>query len=587
MDTAPMIEVVDALPDVWRIPYELGFSVIPQGPDGVAIWDALPGGSWEQFRTKRASLDQVRQWALDTSNVGIITGDVSGIIVLSSANRGALAEAKRRGLPRTITARTPQGELQYFFRWPSGPAVRLKRDVLPGAELLCAGDKITAPGSYFQPRIGKSRGQPGGRVVWEDSPSNCVLADAPRWLVAEAEGAPVISATPYKRRDPSTIPPRRWVYGRQMLRGSLSVVVAPGAAGKTALQVGTAVALASGRNLLGKQVHAGPKRVWLWNLEDSYEELQRLIEAACKYWEIDEDGTGDRLLVNSALEGGGLCTAIEDRNGFKVLEPVMEALTAELIRCAVDVLIVDPFVSSHAVSENNNGAIDAIAKKWSRVAVAANCSIVLVHHTRKLNGAEATAEGSRGAGSLVNAARSALVLNKMSEAEAKKVGIPAERRRFYFRTYDDKNNRAPPAEASDWYELHSVSLENSTGLEVDSDYIPVVVPVDLGRVGDDYTNEQLFAVQDRIRAGDWKEHFQAKDWAGHAVAEVFGIDAEADRWRILQLLKLWTKDGWFHVIEKEDPKRREIKKYLVVGQWAKSVLDAAAEVPQGDLPNQD
>jgi hypothetical protein len=44
-----------------------------------------------------------------------------------------------------------------------------------------------------------------------------------------------ISATPYACRDPKTIPPRPWIYGRQFLRGSLSVIVSPGAVGKTTL----------------------------------------------------------------------------------------------------------------------------------------------------------------------------------------------------------------------------------------------------------------------------------------------------------------------------------------------------------------
>ena len=687
------------LPGKWQAALDLGFSVFPlrprsKVPFGKLLPQVLEDGkskrTWKPFQLARPRMDQLKIWAAEDTNVAIVTGRISGVIVLDLDNDAAIADAERRGLPLTPTQRTPRGR-HMFFRHPGGQ-VQSKNNILCGMDLKADGGYVVGPGSHFVPNAEeRAEGKVEGYYSWEISPDDLPFADAPDWVLAlvkkqedeqeapgdhrkepegdwtqsivmreigklyaapegdrnaqlnksafalgeyarfldeatirkllaatadaiglgasetratiasgwkagkaeprdppaEANAARTIRATPYKRRDPSTIPTRRWVYGRQMLRGSLSVVVAPGAAGKTALQVGTAVALASGCPLLGKEVHNGPKRVWLWNLEDSREELERLIEAACKHWELDDFATGDRLLVDSGLEGAELCTAIEDRNGFKVLEPVMDALTAELIRCAVDVLIVDPFVSSHAVSENNNGAIDAIAKKWSRVAVAADCSIVLVHHTRKLNGAEATADGSRGAGSLVNAARSALVLNKMTEAEAKRFAIPLEQRRFYFRTYDDKNNRAPPAEVSDWYKLNSVSLENRTAFEVDSDNIPVVVPMEMAPVGDAYTSEQLFAVQDRIGAGDWKEHFQAKDWAGRAVAEVFGIDAEADRGRIMQLLNRWTKDGWFQVVEKEDPKRREMKNYLVVRQWAKSVLTLDAEAPEDDLPNQD
>src|SRR5665213_305591 len=99
-----------------------------------------------------------------------------------------------------------------------------------------------------------------------------------------------ISATPYVWRDPQNIPARDWIYGRSLLRGSLSMFVAPGAAGKTALTVGTAMALITGRDLLGKKVWIGPCRVWLWNLEDSCDELDRLVQAAAMHWSIDAAG---------------------------------------------------------------------------------------------------------------------------------------------------------------------------------------------------------------------------------------------------------------------------------------------------------
>ena len=40
--------------------------------------------------------------------------------------------------------------------------------------------------------------------------------------------APPISATPYGGRDPATIPPRPWIYGRYLLRNTVTTVIAPG-----------------------------------------------------------------------------------------------------------------------------------------------------------------------------------------------------------------------------------------------------------------------------------------------------------------------------------------------------------------------
>lgn len=91
-------------------------------------------------------------------------------------------------------------------------------------------------------------------------------------------------ATPYQWREPESIPQREWIYGRHIQRGHVRGLVAQGGAGKTILSVGEALSMVTGRDLLGHTVPGGPKRVWLWNLEDDGVELARIIQAACKHW---------------------------------------------------------------------------------------------------------------------------------------------------------------------------------------------------------------------------------------------------------------------------------------------------------------
>jgi hypothetical protein len=55
-----------------------------------------------------------------------------------------------------------------------------------------------------------------------------------------------IRATPFRWRDPTTIPRRPWLYGVHLLRGMVSLTVAPGAVGKTSLLVGDALSLRAG-----------------------------------------------------------------------------------------------------------------------------------------------------------------------------------------------------------------------------------------------------------------------------------------------------------------------------------------------------
>ncbi|MDR6790797.1 uncharacterized protein YjiS (DUF1127 family) [Sphingomonas sp. BE138] len=374
----------------------------------------------------------------------------------------------------------------------------------------------------------------------------------------------IISATPYVWRVPSSIPPRQWVYGRQLLRGTVSVVVAPGATGKTALLTGTALALVTGRPVLGDEIWDGPKRVWVWNLEDSGEELARGIQAAAMHWGIGAADIGDRLFVDSGLDGAELSIASTTRDGLVIHEPVIEALVTELIRRRIDVLVVDPFVSSHSVSENDNGAIDTVAKLWAKVAVRANCAIILVHHARKMAGAEVSSESARGAVSLTQAARSCIVLNRMSVEEAKDFGVEGDERRRFFRTYDDKNNRAPPAITSTWYRLASVSLGNAPG---GGDNMPVVVPWSPPDVFERISVDDLEAVQARVASREWRSSDQSPEWVGHALAEVLQLDPNkpTDRRRIKTALSTWIRNGALKVEHRRDGSR-QTRPFVVVGE---------------------
>lgn len=377
-----------------------------------------------------------------------------------------------------------------------------------------------------------------------------------------------ITATPYQWRDPSQIKPREWVYGRSIQRGHLRAVVAQGGAGKTILSIGEALAMATGRDLLGQSVPGGPKRVWLWNLEDDGDELARIVQAACLHWGIAPEHIRDRLFIDSALDGAPLKLATSTNvAGLVINRPLVDALTDEMKGRGIDYLHVDPFVSSHTANENDNMEIDAIAKEWAMVAKKSEAGVGLAHHISKTGVGEATAMHARGAVALINACRSVLVLNRMSEDEARRYGIEDESRRRFFRVYDDKNNRAPPSDKSDWYRMASVSLGN--GLDDDGDNMGVVVPWSPPDAFDGVTVDHLRRVQATVAAGEYKAHHSAEDWVGTAVAEVFGLNAtdKTHRARITNMLSAWVANGALKVDERKD-KNRQLKKFIVVGRAA-------------------
>lgn len=372
-----------------------------------------------------------------------------------------------------------------------------------------------------------------------------------------------LRATPYRWPDPASLPRRQWLMGHWLLRGEVTAIIAPGGTGKSTIGNTIALCLASGQPLLGKPLHRGPQAVWIFNLEDGTDELERQLSAACGYHGIGPEDCGDRLHLDSGLVQS-LCTASEDRDGFMLAEEVFAQLTATIRERQIATVIVDPFVSSHAVQENSNGAIDAIAKRWKRLAQETACAVVLVHHTKKMGGREVTAEDGRGAVALRDAARVVLPLNPMGDKEAEELGI-ADRtlRRSLVRIDTGKANRAPP-DAATWIKLESQSLENGEGLEP-SDFVGVATLWEKPDVFHGLTTWHLYTVQQQLAAGDWRESVQAKDWVGHLVATVAGLSLETDKGRIKAILRTWFQNGALATEYRRDGKGND-RPFVIIGK---------------------
>jgi hypothetical protein len=375
-----------------------------------------------------------------------------------------------------------------------------------------------------------------------------------------------ISATPFSWPDPATIPPRQWLFGWWYQRGEITAVVSPGGLGKSMLLAGTAISMASGLDFLKCYLPEKACRVWLWNLEDGRDELARQVTACAMHHGLTAADCEDRLYVDSGLDMG-LCTAIEGENGFEIVEPVYAALKAEILRRKIDVLVIDPFVSSHAVAENDNVIIDRVAKRWKRLATETNIAIVLVHHTSKSGGKEITADSSRGASALVNAARSTLVLNPMTKEDGERFGITDKRElRHFVRVDDDKPNRAPPQSAA-WFRKASYALGNRDeyGRTDSVGAIERWTPPD---PFDGINLRHLYDVQQTIAAGEYGANVQANDWAGQAVAQVIDADLDdpADKSRVKSLLRQWTDNKAFKIETRAVAGRSRKKPYLVVGE---------------------
>lgn len=99
-----------------------GFSVIPVFARG-----KRPAGSWKSYQSELASEGDIETWFANERchNIGIVTGAISGLIVVDADSEEAVAWAETN-LPSTPTVETARGRHYYFrYRPGIGNAVRV------------------------------------------------------------------------------------------------------------------------------------------------------------------------------------------------------------------------------------------------------------------------------------------------------------------------------------------------------------------------------------------------------------------------------------------------------------------------------
>jgi RecA-family ATPase len=278
---------------------------------------------------------------------------------------------------------------------------------------------------------------------------------------------------------------RPWIVPGSLLRGAVSVIVAPPGVGKSTYSLNMALAVASGKATMIGGEDCTPGNVWLMNNEDALDELKRRCAAAMQHHEIafpdiTDDDDKPRLYLDSGDLQPFRITGI-DKEGLlsnKILERTIESLKREKI----DVCIVDPFSETHPVAENSNEEILHVAGMYRALAQQADCAVVLIHHTRKpgqgsSSGHAGDMDSGRGASSLMGVARIVKTLYSMSEQDAKKGGIDPKERGRYVRVDDAKSNMSLLNPDAQWFYKESVSLAVDGGR--DFEQVGVLSPVEL------------------------------------------------------------------------------------------------------------
>lgn len=349
--------------------------------------------------------------------------------------------------------------------------------------------------------------------------------------------------TSLSTRDLAHIPPRRWLYGHELIRGFVTILASPGGVGKTAYTVPVGLSVALGRPLLDSRarVHVNGA-VWFYNLEDPLVELDRRIAAALLAHNLTQGQLNDVVYVDSGRDRP-LCLAKRNKFGDLEVWPETDALVAALRRRGIVLLVIDPFIHSHEGKENDNGEMAKMIAEWARVADQADCAVWLVHHFRK-GGNGADPDAIRGAVAIVGAVRSAWTVSTMSAEEAKALGIGEDDRGYYFRHDNAKQNMAPPSSKAMWHELVNIHLKNGTDDYPDGDFVQAVKAWAPPSPWQGITWADIEAILEKIEEGPEPGEYyamakQAKDrWVGNLIIERCGKSV-ADA---TQIVKVWEKE---------------------------------------------
>ncbi|MBO6657822.1 MAG: AAA family ATPase [Pseudomonadales bacterium] len=241
-----------------------------------------------------------------------------------------------------------------------------------------------------------------------------------------------------------------------LLQRQITMLVAPGGTGKSTLSLMIALSVASGIPLLGKKVLKS-SNVLMLNNEDDEDEQKR------RYWAISSHHA---IIPTQKI--------YYFKRNFQLMEgnELSEdgrALINEIRQRDIGLLIIDPLLSVNTGDENSNQAAGILLNALGEIARGGNCSILLIHHTRKFRTDESAAGNAataRGASAFVDRSRICLTLSTMNPGEATSRGIDKADADRYIQLRNAKSNYSKRANSSTWLMMRSIKDPSGENIAV-------------------------------------------------------------------------------------------------------------------------
>ncbi len=220
---------------------------------------------------------------------------------------------------------------------------------------------------------------------------------------------------------------RKLLIGNMAARQKLSVIAASGGMTKSTMCAAIALGAAAGRNIFGMKMHEGEIRAGYLSTEDEVEEVQRLIKANAQVLDITDSHIRDRLSgygFDNMPEWFSIVSVDPEtritRADKKSLQWLAEIITTQKL----DVFFIDPLYGLSSGFELTPEMMNQIAIALKSLAQKCNCSIILVHHTRKGHGGGVVgADEVSGGKPLVSNSRATATVRTLTQDETIRYGL--------------------------------------------------------------------------------------------------------------------------------------------------------------------
>jgi hypothetical protein len=258
--------------------------------------------------------------------------------------------------------------------------------------------------------------------------------------------------------------PRDWLRYRFLMRGHVTMLVAPGGVGKSLVQLTTAACLANGADVFDfRAPHPGQwHKSVVYNAEDTLEEMSMRLVAICATLGFDYPTTVGRILLISGKTHGRV-RIINGGKEIAVNEDALKMLMQWAMDPEVAMLAMDPLAKLHTAQEIDNMAMTFVMDVMEMMAEKAHVAVLLSHHTSKQSMSSSVrfagnADSSRGAGSIINGPRFTFTLSSMTEEDAAHYAITESERPWFLRLDDGKMNYGVKSEKALWLQRVSYKL---------------------------------------------------------------------------------------------------------------------------------